>query len=373
MSSKQGSSVPAPGRSSGPPGGGDRRPALGVGVRKRGQIRGFHDEHQAHREGRQEDDECEGEDKAAPAPGLCRGGIIRSRLVEFTHAWVSGGCGYHFFSHKRMAFSTLSVWNAVFNRAPPGAGCVEEVASRHRPRTAKGGGDAMNGDPHVSIVIPVRDEEGAVEDLAGEITLVMEEQRRPWECVWVDDGSTDGGPELLARIARNDPRHRLIRLPGPAGKSAAMWSGFKAARGTVIANLDGDGQNDPADLPRLVRMVESGSGDYVKGYRAHRMDGPMRRIASRIGNAVRTLITGRTVRDVGCSTCAFHRKCIEDIPRFFRDAPLFSHPRYPERVQRGRGSGGSPTASNGQEQVRYRTEDGARPRGLLRGVVAPET
>ena len=59
----------------------------------------------------------------------------------------------------------------------------------------------MNGDPHVSIVIPVRDEEGAVEDLAGEITLVMEGQRRPWECVWVDDGSTDGGPELLARIA----------------------------------------------------------------------------------------------------------------------------------------------------------------------------
>lgn len=172
-------------------------------------------------------------------------------------------------------------------------------------------------DPVVlSLVIPLRNEAGNLPPLAEEIDRALEEVDYGWECLWVDDGSTDGGRDILRRLAAARPRHRWIALRDNAGQSAALFAGFREARGTILATLDADGQNDPADIPALVRRVMTGEADMVNGYRTERRDSPARKIASRIGNGFRNRLTGRTVRDVGCSTRAFRRECIDFLPAF---------------------------------------------------------
>ena len=99
-------------------------------------------------------------------------------------------------------------------------------------------------------------------------------------------------------------------------KSAALWAGFEASRGRILATLDGDGQNDPADLPILYQRLSAGDVDYINGYRRKRKDRWVRRIASKIANGFRNITTGRTVRDVGCSTRVFKRQCVARLPLF---------------------------------------------------------
>lgn len=101
-----------------------------------------------------------------------------------------------------------------------------------------------------------------------------------------------------------------------AGQSAALHAGFKSASGRVIATIDADGQNDPADLPSLVEAVLSGKNDMVNGIRVQRRDRAIRRISSKIANFFRNLVAGKTVSDVGCSTRAFRRECVESLPLF---------------------------------------------------------
>jgi dolichol-phosphate mannosyltransferase len=170
----------------------------------------------------------------------------------------------------------------------------------------------------LSVIIPVFNEEENVEDLAAEVDRALEGSGLTWECLWVDDGSTDGTADRLTIIAARDPkeRHRFLRFERNAGQSAALWAGFRHARGRLIATLDGDGQNDPRDLPRLVDMLRHGGYDMVNGYRAKRHDSWLRRISSRIANAFRNRVTGKTVRDVGCSTRVFRRECVEHLPPF---------------------------------------------------------
>lgn len=168
----------------------------------------------------------------------------------------------------------------------------------------------------ISIVIPVRDEAENILALASEIALVMEKQTLAWECVWVDDGSTDGSLSLLRDLARADRRHRYVSFEGNRGQSAALLAGFEEAAGRLIATIDGDGQNDPADIPPLARIVESGAADMANGYRARRRDNLARRLSSAIANGFRNWTTGRSVRDVGCSTRVFKRECVRSFPRF---------------------------------------------------------
>ncbi len=168
----------------------------------------------------------------------------------------------------------------------------------------------------VSIVVPVKDEAESIEALAKEVSAAMNRQPWSWECLWIDDGSTDATLSILKRIAETDPHHRYITFERNAGQSAAFCAGFKDARGDVIATVDGDGQNDPADIPALVELVRSGKTDMANGYRAKREDGVVRKIASRVANTARNWITGKTVRDVGCSTRAFRRECVADLPHF---------------------------------------------------------
>lgn len=117
-------------------------------------------------------------------------------------------------------------------------------------------------------------------------------------------------------VVKKNPRHCYISFDKNAGQSAAFIAGFNAARGNIIATIDGDGQNDPSSLPSLIKLLKSKNLDMVNGYRISRKDTLIRKIASRLANFFRNTITGKTVRDVGCSTRVFKKECVEVLPRF---------------------------------------------------------
>lgn len=168
----------------------------------------------------------------------------------------------------------------------------------------------------VSIVIPVKDEGENIPVLAAEINAVMASQSVTWECIWVDDGSCDETPLLLERIVREHSNHRFVQLSRNFGQSAALFVGFQRARGDIIVTLDGDGQNDPADIPRLIELLVERNADMVNGVRLKRHDSVVRKISSWIANHFRNWVTGDNVTDVGCSLRAFRSYCVTRIPLF---------------------------------------------------------
>lgn len=168
----------------------------------------------------------------------------------------------------------------------------------------------------LSVVIPIKDEAENIELVAEQLNTALSSQLWSWECVWIDDGSTDGSLAILQRLTEKDSRHRYLSFDTNTGQSAAFLAGFKKAKGSLIATMDGDGQNDPADIPRLVAEMQSGEMDMINGYRARRKDNIVRKISSRIANAFRNRMTGKTVSDVGCSTRVFKRECVECLPHF---------------------------------------------------------
>ena len=168
----------------------------------------------------------------------------------------------------------------------------------------------------LSIVIPVRNEVDNVARLADEIDAVFLNSSDAWECIWVDDGSNDGTLPAIKLLHARSPAHQFVALTRSSGQSAALSVGIEHARGRVIATLDGDLQNDPAELPRLVKMLERGKADMVTGVRTGRRDDFVRRVSSKIANSFRNFITGDHIQDVGCSLRAFYRECVADVPVF---------------------------------------------------------
>ena len=168
----------------------------------------------------------------------------------------------------------------------------------------------------ISVVVPVKDEAENIAPLAAEIEAAMVPEDWQWEAVWVDDGSTDHSLAAMMALSQRNPCHRYVSFTKNAGQSAALMAGFKKARGGIIATVDGDGQNDPADIPRLVKILRAGGADMVNGFRQRRQDGWVRRAVSKIANGFRNLVTGKTVRDVGCSTRVFKRDCVDCLPPF---------------------------------------------------------
>lgn len=171
-------------------------------------------------------------------------------------------------------------------------------------------------EPRLSVIIPVRDEVESVPGLAKEIQDSLGDGPWSWECVWIDDGSADGTPETLERLSAEDSRHRPVIFERNYGQSVALAEGFRRARGEIFATLDGDGQNDPADIPPLLRRLDESGADMVNGWRRKRKDSVIRRISSKLGNGFRNWVTGDAVRDVGCSMRVFRRECVENIPVF---------------------------------------------------------
>ncbi len=174
----------------------------------------------------------------------------------------------------------------------------------------------MNNNITISIVIPIKDEAQNIEPLAKEIISVFNRQSWTWECIWINDGSIDESLSVLIRLHEEDPRQRFLSFHRHTGKSAALWAGFQEAKGNLIATLDGDGQNDPSDLPSLIDMIHSGEWDMIQGYRHNRQDNLVRKLSSYIGNIFRNCLTGKTARDVGCATRVFRRECVKYLPQF---------------------------------------------------------
>lgn len=168
--------------------------------------------------------------------------------------------------------------------------------------------------PEISIVIPVFNEEENLPILAAEIQGTMRSFGRPYEVLFVDDGSTDHSPEVLRQLAREDAAVRVICQRRNSGQSAALDAGFRFARGGIVVTLDADLQNDPADIPRL--LAPMATYDVVSGVRIHRQDTWVRKVSSRIANSVRNRITHDDVTDVGCTLRACRAEYLPRIPMF---------------------------------------------------------
>ena len=163
--------------------------------------------------------------------------------------------------------------------------------------------------PDISVVVPVYNEEENVVTLQNEISRALSGKK--FEIIFVDDGSSDA---TAARIERG-PEIRVLRFEKNAGQSAATYAGLHAARGATVILMDGDLQNDPADIPKLLAEMSRGA-DLVCGYRASRKDTMGKRITSRIANFVRSRFTGDGVRDTGCGLKAMRRECVEAMVPF---------------------------------------------------------
>jgi glycosyltransferase involved in cell wall biosynthesis len=149
------------------------------------------------------------------------------------------------------------------------------------------------------VVVPVYEERDNLEPLHRELSAALADVPGGVEFVYVDDGSRDGSGERLADLAKRDGRVRVLSFVANSGQSAAFAAGFEVARGEVVATLDADLQNDPADLPRLLAALDH--ADVVNGVRVGRQDGFVRKLSSRIGNGFRNWMTQESVTDVGCS------------------------------------------------------------------------
>jgi glycosyltransferase involved in cell wall biosynthesis len=176
------------------------------------------------------------------------------------------------------------------------------------------GMSAGTGGPEISIVAPLHNEEDNVGPLFEAIVAQFEPLARPFEVILVDDGSDDGTVQRLAEISGRDPRLRAIHLDGAFGQAAALCAGFDAARGALILTLDGDLQNDPADLPRLLRLLETGGYRAVSGWRSKRQESFATRVLpSLIANRIISRVTGLAARDNGCGLKAYRAEVVKGI------------------------------------------------------------
>ena len=162
---------------------------------------------------------------------------------------------------------------------------------------------AAEGDvvPGLSVVVPIYNERDNVEPLHEALSYALQQLRRSYEIVFVDDGSDDGSRDVMRRLAANDPHLRLVFFRRNYGQTAAMAAGFRACRGRTVVSMDGDLQNDPADIGRLVEKLEEGY-DVVCGWRRNRQDRVATRLLpSRIANFLIARVTGARIHDTGCS------------------------------------------------------------------------
>jgi len=157
--------------------------------------------------------------------------------------------------------------------------------------------------PAVSVIVPVYNEEENVPILQAELRAALRGIEH--EFIFVDDGSADRTVERIEAA----PNLRVIRFEKNAGQSAAMYAGLQAAHGAILVLIDGDLQNDPADIPKLIEEISRGA-DLVCGYRAQRRDTLAKRLTSRVANAVRSRYTKDGVRDTGCTLKAMRRECV---------------------------------------------------------------
>lgn len=165
--------------------------------------------------------------------------------------------------------------------------------------------------PFISIVIPVFNEEDNLRLLATELIEVLQSLKRPWEILFIDDGSTDGSLQVLKELQEQFPHVRIITFYKNWGQTAAFDAGFKLAKGEVIVTMDADLQNDPSDIPKLLDKI--GEYDAVCGWRHQRNDPFIKRCSSSIANFVRNKLSEEAIADVGCSLKAFRGETVKKL------------------------------------------------------------
>ncbi len=166
--------------------------------------------------------------------------------------------------------------------------------------------------PTVSVVVTLFEEAATLEELHRRLTAALEAAGRPYEVLYVDDGSTDGTFATLERLHAGDPRVRAVRLKRNSGQHPAMHAGLSRARGGIVVTMDGDLQNPPEDVPRLVEAVEAGY-DVASGRRAARHDSWGRTLPSRLINGMLRRFTGVAISDFGCAFNAYRREAVEPM------------------------------------------------------------
>lgn len=166
-----------------------------------------------------------------------------------------------------------------------------------------------------SIVIPVFNEEDSLKELFSEVLQAMAPLNRPYEIIFVNDCSTDRSLALIEEFARHLPETvRVVNLPERKGQTYAMRQGLNAARGNVAATLDADLQNDPADLPKMLKKIADENLDCVCGWRRSRQDTLLKAGLSKTGNVLQRMFTGAKIHDVSCTLRVYKRVCIPQIP-----------------------------------------------------------
>jgi dolichol-phosphate mannosyltransferase len=174
--------------------------------------------------------------------------------------------------------------------------------------------NAVSAPPELSIVFPVHNEAESLPVLWGEVAEFLARIGRPAEVIFVDDGSTDSTADVIRGLVGHDGRVRLLRFAARAGLTAAFLAGLRAARGATVATMDSDLQNDPRDLEVL--LAHLGPADAAIGTRQVRHDSWLKRVSSRIANAVRNNLTGDHVADSACSLRVMRRECVDAIPSY---------------------------------------------------------
>ncbi|MGM8849416.1 glycosyltransferase family 2 protein [Salinicola halophyticus] len=168
--------------------------------------------------------------------------------------------------------------------------------------------------PLLSVLIPAKDEVGNLPSLLDEISQALSSVDH--EVIVVDDASTDGTWEMLAHRAAQDSRLRPLRHARSAGQSTSVWQAAWSARGTWLGTLDGDGQNDPADLPKLFERAQQGDVTLVAGHRTNRRDDWIKRVSSKVANRVRSALLDDATPDTGCGLKVIHRDTFVSLPYF---------------------------------------------------------
>lgn len=161
----------------------------------------------------------------------------------------------------------------------------------------------------ISVVVPVYNEEGNVEKLHEEIKAVCRKENYEYEIIFVDDGSSDRTVEIAKKLKPL----KLICMRRNFGQTAAMDAGIKAAKNDYIVTMDGDRQNDPADIPHMIEYLEENNLDVVSGWRKHRKDTIMKKFTSRGANLLRGIIVKDNIHDSGCSLKVYRRECFEGV------------------------------------------------------------
>jgi Glycosyltransferases involved in cell wall biogenesis len=174
---------------------------------------------------------------------------------------------------------------------------------------------SMNTVKFLTVIVPLYNEQQNILPLYMEIRNSLEPLGKDWDVLFVDDGSTDASLDVIKRLAGDSEHVSYLAFAANRGQSAAFAAGFQAARGEVVITIDADLQNDPADIPAMLRRFEEGN-DMVIGWRAKRMDSRAKRLASRWANAIRNALTNENVIDTGCSLKIMRADMARSLPMF---------------------------------------------------------